>query len=82
MGGRCRGLRGFAPPASVFDGGSDETGEQRLGGDRLGLELGVVLHGQEPRMVRHFHHLDQTAVGARAAEPEAVGFVTVGGTGC
>ena len=32
----------------------DEAGEQGMRRRRLGFELGVILHGQEPRMVGHF----------------------------
>ena len=39
----------------------------------LRFELGVVLHGQEPRMLGQLDDLDQRAVGAGAGELHAVG---------
>lgn len=49
--GRFRLGHSFPPLAAALDGGADETGEERVGGGGLGFELGMELHGEEPRMV-------------------------------
>src|SRR5262249_16941873 len=46
----------------VVVAGLDEPGEQRMRPQRLRLELGVELNGNEPGMVRQLDHLDELAV--------------------
>src|SRR3546814_9844877 len=45
-----------------------KAGEQRMRLERLGLQFRMVLHADEPRMVRQFDDLGQQAVGRHAGE--------------
>src|SRR2546425_7679307 len=56
----------------VIVAGGDETAEQRVRLVRLAEELGVKLAGQEEGMILQLDHLDQLAVGRRAAENHAL----------
>src|SRR5262249_274839 len=49
-----------------------ESGEQRMGPERLGLELGVELDRQIPRVARQLDDLDELAV-ERAADDTETG---------
>src|SRR3990167_4179041 len=51
-------------------GGADETAEQRVTVARRRGELGVELTGDEPRMIRRFHHFNQRAVAGAAGNLE------------
>jgi hypothetical protein len=49
--------------AALLDGGGDEGAEQRVRLERPALELGVVLHADEPGVVAVLHGLGQQPVG-------------------
>ena len=51
---------------------ADESAEQRMRLERLGLELGMELAAQIPGMVRQLADLDVNAVGSFAGQPQAV----------
>ena len=48
----------------------DEVGEQRAGGEGLGLELGVELHPDPPGMVRPLHGFHERCVRGEAAHDQ------------
>ena len=50
----------------------DEAGEQRMRAQRLGLELRMELHRQEPRMAGQLDDLDELAVERPADDAQAV----------
>src|ERR1041385_6855331 len=50
----------------------DEVPEERVGQDRLRLELGVELTPHEPGVIRDLHDLHQSAIGRESREREAV----------
>src|SRR5262245_24304986 len=50
--------------------GTDKAPEERVGEHRLRLEFGMELAGQEVRMIRNLHDLDETPIGGLAAHPE------------
>ena len=55
---------------------ADEPGKQRMRPGGLRLELGMILHGDEPGMRGNFHDLDQRAVGTQAHRAHAPGLRT------
>src|SRR5579875_162893 len=57
--------------AAIFDAGSDEGGEERVGREGLGLEFGMKLAADEPGMVGNFDDFDVHAVGSFAGDAEA-----------
>ena len=63
---------GLQPLQLVAVARADEAGEQRVRAQRLRLELGVELHGDEPRVAGQFGDLDELAVGRLARDPQAV----------
>src|SRR5215213_2415486 len=65
------GLADAGACASTVDGGADEVAEERRGPRRARLELGVILAGDEPGMVRELDHLDKAAFLERARDDEA-----------
>src|SRR3954447_14253119 len=72
--GAILGVRGCLADAgtrtSALDGGTDEVAEEGRGPRRARLELGVVLAGDEPGMVRELDHLDEAALLERARDHE------------
>src|SRR4051812_34140933 len=57
----------------ALERGGDEVAEQGMGASRFRLELGVELHGQEPRVVGYLDDLDEVAApGAGAGGDQAV----------
>ncbi len=55
----------------VLERRADEPAEERVRPRGLALELGVVLHGHEERVVVELHDLDEVAVRVHAADEEA-----------
>ena len=51
--------------------GGDERGKQRMRLRRLRLELGMELHGEEPRVAGQFGDLDELAVRRAARDLQA-----------
>ena len=52
-------------------GGADEAGKERMRLERPRLELGMELHGDEPRMAGQLGNLDELAVGRSAGDAHA-----------
>ena len=50
----------------------DEIAEQRVGGGRAGLELGVELDADEPGVIGELEDLDEIVGGADPGEPRAL----------
>src|SRR5438309_8996802 len=74
---KCRGMSAFRagqrrgrflragrglPLAPLLQGGADEAGEQRVGPHGPGLELGMELTADEPRVLGELDHFDQRPV--------------------
>src|SRR3954447_2078056 len=70
LAGRTR-RRGLAHGRAVLQRGADELPEQRSRALGPGLELGVVLRGDEERVVLELDDLDQPLVGRRARSDQA-----------
>jgi len=66
------GFRGGARTGFfVFEGGAYEGCEERVRLERLGLELGVKLAAEKPRMLGGFDDLDVIFVGGAAGDEQA-----------
>src|SRR5882762_9941466 len=65
----ARGCRALAFPAG--ERRADEGKEERMRGQRLGLEFGMELAAEEPGMLRRFDDLDVLAVGRAAGDAES-----------
>ena len=52
--------------------GADEVREQRMRTERLGTELWVKLHRNEPRMIRQLDRFDELAIWRAAGKHESV----------
>src|SRR4029077_2879579 len=55
---------------SLLHGRRDEFAKQRMRLERLGFQLGVVLHADEPGMSGQLNNLGQHAVGRHAGETQ------------
>ena len=55
----------------VSNAGANESGEKRMRRQRLGLEFGMELAADEPRMVRNFDDLHVDAIGRATGDAEA-----------
>jgi len=56
---------------AMLQGGADEGGEERMRLEGLGLEFGVELAAQEPRVIGSFDDFDVGSVGRGAGDVEA-----------
>src|SRR5580693_398749 len=64
-------FRGHALAAlTIFHAGAAARGEQRMRGERLGLEFGMELATEKPRMIWRFHNFDVDAVRRTAGDAE------------
>ena len=56
---------------AVFYAGADESGEERMRGERLGLEFGMELATDEPWVVGGFDDFDVDAVRSASGDAES-----------
>ena len=69
-GGDGGGARFLDP---MLQGGADEGGEERMRFEGLGLEFGVELAAQEPRVIGSFDDFDVVFVGGAASDSKTRG---------